>query len=841
MKGLAPPLARWFDERFPGGFSPIQKSALPHTLHAENTLILAPTGSGKTFAAFLSILSELATEAAVGSLPNAVLAVYVSPLRALDRDIHRNLAAPLSAVNESLPEKNRIRMEVRTGDTGIPERGRQQRKRPHLLLTTPESLSSLLSQTGWKDGFDARAVIVDEIHAFAESKRGSLLALTLERLEARSSHPLQRIGLSATAWPLEAVAALLCGDRPCAIAAAGIRRTHRLDIEGLPTESVLPPAGYSPFRVAHPIAELVQRANSSLVFCSTRSAVERLTLALRVLLPEEEDRIEAHHGSLDTQSRLRVETALAEGSLKAVVCSTSLELGVDFAAVDQVLLIGAPRGISRALQRLGRSGHRIGGIASGALVPLSLPDLLECIALRRAANSGRLDLLRVPQAPLDVLAQVLLGMSIERAWNLDEAYDLLRRAGPYRALTHADFDSVIDYLAGGGPVLGPYGTYGKILVADGQFKVASPKIARAYYQNLGTISDDFQVKIIARGNRKLGEVEEDFLASLQPGEAFVIGGRSVRVRNRQGGTALVEPAQGERVKTPRWMGGKMSLTAQLATEERQLRRDLRDAHDQGGEEQVASVLRREWDLSPQAARTAAIYVARQARAAATPVDSPVLVERLRRRRSVLILFHVVAGRAINRSLAWVLGHRIAARGSAVGNYDDHAFLVSIDARNEPSPDALRAAFDPANWLDDLQRAVESTDTLGRRFRGVAEIGQLIPRRTLQGPVPKRSSSWSASLLYTTLRQHQPDHPLVREAIREVLEDQLDADNARNEAARIHTTPWEVYDLPRPSPFALPLFAFFNRETLLAQDPDRALDDLVATMYEEWNEADVPAR
>lgn len=822
---LHPTLHAWFRARFPSGPSAIQREALPHTLAGRHTLILAPTGSGKTLAAFLSILSRLAEEAERG-LPNAVRAVYVSPLRSLSRDIERNLTAPLEAINATLPADRQIRLDVRTGDSTPQARSKLQRTRPHLLITTPESLTSILSQVGWHGGLRPFAVIVDEIHAFAESKRGSLLAITLERLEHHAGHPVQRLGLSATAAPVDAVAQLLCGDRPCQVAAVPLAKTHRLELAELPPALHLPAAGFNPYRIAAVVADHVTAARCSLIFTSTRSAAERLGLALKVLLPEHDEQIEVHHGSVDRDRRLAVESGLGEGTLKAVVCSSSLELGVDFAAVDQVLLIGAPRGVARAIQRLGRAGHRVDGVAQGSLVPLSLPDLLQCVALREAARQGRLEPLRPPRAPLDVLAQALLGLSLERDYPLDEAYDLIRRAGPYRDLPRTDFDAVIEYLAGGGKVLGPYGTFGKIVVQDGRFRVASRKVAQRYYLNIGTISDDFHVQVMARGNRRLGSVEEDFLTSLLPGEAFVIGGRSVRVKRLHQNTALVEPAEGERVRTPRWMGGRMSLTAGLACEELRLRRGLRQAPD------VAAYLAREWRVPPTLAQRLADYVARQQRLTNVPVDSPVQVERLRQGRSLLLLFHVVAGRGVNRSLAWVTGQRLGSRqgGSVVANFDDHSFLLSFDARRAPTDDALRAAFSPDNFREDLRTALSATATLGRKFRQIAETGQLLARRSVKGQIGKRTASWSGSLLYQTFLEHEPSHPLLREAVREALEDELDVDAAAREAARIHAEPWEFFANDQPSPFAIPLFATFNREVLLAQDPDQALDDIVEALY-----------
>ncbi len=836
-KRLHPLLQSWFSTTYPG-FSEIQKLALPHTLAGENTLILAPTGSGKTLAAFLSVLSKLAAVASQGQLKNAISAIYVSPLKALDNDIHRNLTPALEALNAQLPIGSRIRMEVRTGDTSTADRNRQSRLRPHLLLSTPETLSSLLSQSVWREGgFEPDAVVVDEIHSFAENKRGSLLALAMERIEHRLGRPVQRVGVSATAWPLEAMQRLLCGERPCAIAKVDIRRAHRLEIVPPKKGDWLPPAGYNSFRIAPVVADLVEKAKCTIAFVMTRSGVERLGLALRILLPEIDDEIAVHHGSVDRETRLEIEAGLKAGDWRAVVASSSLEMGVDFAAVDQVILVGTPRGVSIALQRLGRSGHRVDGIAQGSLVPLSLPDLLECVALREAAREGRLDALRIPNAPLDVLAQVLLGMSIEREWNFDEAFSVIKRAGPYLNLQREDFDSVLSYLSGQGKVLGPYGTYGKIEIHGQTFRVANKKTAREYYMNAGVISADYEMRIVSVKNRNLGAVEESFIAGLQPNEAFIMGGRPVRVARIHQNIAVVEPAQGETVKTPRWMGNKMPLTAQLAQEELRLRREMRDAFAHGGAQACASHLRSAYSVSDNVAERLGSFLERQSHATPIPTASPIIAERIITGKNMLLLVQIVAGRAVNRSLAWVAAARLGKDRSVVANFDDHSFLLSMDARIIVHEPELRAAFNPENWMQDLRRVLSTTETLGTSFRRIAEIGQLLARKNLRGNVSPRAATWNGSLLYKTLMAHEPDHPLVREAVREVLEDQCDAPNAFKETQRIFETPIEIYDLPRPSPFALPLFTAFNREVLISADPERALDDLVASIYGEWEVAD----
>jgi ATP-dependent Lhr-like helicase len=311
-----------------------------------------------------------------------------------------------------------------------------------------------------------------------------------------------------------------------------------------------------------------------------------------------------------------------------------------------------------------------------------------------------------------------------------------------------------------------------------------------------------------------------------------MGGKAVRVKRIHQNTAVVEPAQGENVKTPRWMGNKMALTTQLANEELRLRRQLRDAWLSGAEGCVR-MLKDEYKVSANVAGRIAQFLERHTKALPVPTDSPVLAERVITGRSMLVLVHVVGGRAVNRSLAWVCAARIAKGQSVVANFDDHSFLLALDARMSLTEETLHESFNPANWREELRATLSTTETLGTSFRRIAEIGQLLPRRTPRGDVPARSATWNGSLLYKTLLEHEPDHPLVREAVREVMEDQCDAARAYEEAQRIYGTPLEIYDLPRPSPFGLPLFTAFNREVLLASDPERALDDLVARIYGEW--------
>jgi ATP-dependent helicase Lhr and Lhr-like helicase len=414
-------------------------------------------------------------------------------------------------------------------------------------------------------------------------------------------------------------------------------------------------------------------------------------------------------------------------------------------------------------------------------------------------------------------------------------------AGPFQNLAREDFDDVLQYLAGFGKVLGPYGTYGKILIEGDKFRVANAKTAREYYMNAGVISNDFEMKVISSRNRHLGAVEEAFIAGLQPNEAFIMGGKPVRVARIHSNIAVVEPAKGEQVKTPRWMGNKMPLTSQLAQEELRLRRELSAVYQKDGAAGCTRYLQKNYAVDGNVASRIADFIRRQSNALPVPTDSPVLAERIVNGRNMLLLVHVVAGRAVNRSLAWVTGARLAKGQSVVANFDDHSFLLSLDARLEVDAAALHESFNPHNFAEDLRATLSTTETLGTSFRHIAEIGQLLPRRTLRGNVSARAATWNGSLLYKTLLEHEPNHPLVREAVREVMEDQCDVSQAAEEAARIYSSPIEIYDLPRPSPFGLPLFAAFNREVLVAPDPERALDNLVAAIYGEWGNETEAAR
>ena len=572
---LHPRVAKWFRRTY-ARFTPAQRLCIPAILDGRSVLLSSPTGSGKTLAGFLGIIDWLVRhEPSAGS----IYGIYISPLRSLTYDIQKNLTRPLQEMGlETL-----IRVGMRTGDTPARERAAIRRRPPHLLLTTPESLAILLCQPAYHPALAAcRFVVVDELHALAENKRGTHLSVSLERLErlrGPDAPPLCRVGLSATISPLEGMAGFLVGEgRPCVLARARTNRRALIEVYSPVRRDPYPPSGVTNGRVMHELAALVRSRRSVLIFTNVRSSAERLGLQLKAALPKLADKIEVHHSSLDRQVRLEVEDRLKNGELRAVVCSTSLEMGVDIGAIDLVVMISAPKGISRTLQRIGRSGHAIDRTSHGILVATNIIDLVECAVTARLARANELDPVRVPENAADVLAQHIVGLALEEPGiALDAVWDLVRAAWPYRRLTRTEFDRVVEYLEGGGRSLAQAytETFGKVRVEDGKLFVASPRVGREYLVNVGTITSEGLVDVTL-GRRRLGVVDENFIKGMTVGDVFVLGGRAVRLVEAAWQVARVEDAAGERPNVPAWAGSGRSLTSVLAREIARMRGGLDD-------------------------------------------------------------------------------------------------------------------------------------------------------------------------------------------------------------------------------------------------------------------------
>lgn len=838
LSALHPAVARWFRDRYPS-LSPAQRLAVPRLLARRTTLVCSPTGSGKTLAAFLAVFDALARARDAGDLPDGPLAVYVSPLRALGYDLAKNLQGPLDALGWDW-----VRVASRTGDTPSAERARQRRRPPHVLITTPESLTVLLSQPAWLAAFrSARFLVIDEVHALAENKRGSLLMVAAERLEeaVAPGPPLVRIGLSATISPLDEAGRFLAGpDRPCDLVTVTDARPARLEVFSPLHRSPYPRAGHTAARILDELGGLIRSRRTTLVFTNTRSGAESTGHRLRQALPDLADRIEVHHASLDRAIRLEVEDRLKRGELRAVVCSTSLELGIDIGTIDTVVMVSAPRGVARALQRIGRSGHSMGESSHGVLVATNVNDLAECAVTARGMARRELEPLRFPENPADVLAQHLVALAAAGPRRLDDAFALFRRSHPFARLTRARFDRIVAYLEGGGRSLeGNYRrSFGKIVCGpDGEFAAASPRVVRDFQQNVGTIVTETLVPVRA-GARTIGEVEESFLKGLRPGDVFVLQGRTYRLLEAGLLAARVVAAPSATPTVPRWNAGKMPLASGLADEIVRLRTALAGLLGPEPEHPEARAAAERWlvdaySLSAANARALTRHFQLQASVSIIPTDACVLVEVSPEGDIHHHVFHTLIGRAANDALSRILARRVQARcgGNALVTIDDYGFLLSLRPfQCLDSADAWRELFRPEGAEADLAAALADSPLVRWQFRGTAQTGLMVPRRVLGQDRGRRALQWNAEILFDVLRRHEPDHPLLEEAYNEATHRFLDFPRAHAFLATCQTRPWTLRTLPQPSPFAFGIHVSRIKETLTLEDSETTLERLYHEMF-----------
>jgi ATP-dependent Lhr-like helicase len=882
LDALHPRLSKWFRDRF-GKPTHAQEVTLPHVLAGRSVLLSSPTGSGKTLAGFLGVLDHLLRRLDEGPLPPGTVAVYVSPLRALTYDMQKNLAEPL---REMGLDKD-IRIGLRNSDTSSTERAKQKKNPAHILLTTPESLAILLPQDGHREALAAcRFVIVDELHALAENKRGSHLTLSLERLEEnvcscsvfRVPQPearrktangtranLIRIGLSATAAPLTELAHLLCGvDRECAIVEGRVERKRRVEVLSPLRREPYPPAGWTAQRVMQDLARLVQQKRSVIIFCNTRSGTESISLRLKHALPELADRIETHHSSLDRDVRLEVEDKLKAGELRAVVCSTSLELGIDIGAVDLVVMISTPKGISRAIQRIGRSGHSIHQESHGVLVATNVNDLMECVVCADMTRRTQLDDVRVLQKPYDVLAQHIVGLAMARRFTRDAAFDLVRRAWPYRDMSRAEFDRVLHYVMGGGRSLEKQyrDTFGKVIeIEGGVLATPSRKVERDYLVNIGTIASEGAVRVYL-GNRRIGEVEEGFVKGLNIGDLFVLAGRTVKLVETGVMEIKVEAADGRLPTVPSWNANKMPLTSGLASEVTKLRGEMarrsltksRTPSRENLDAKLSDWLVERFTISSTNADSIVKHCRNQLRFSTIPTEDLFLIEMFRepdddfyepepslmpprKGRGPLtakpdperchFFFHSLIGRAANDALSRIISHRLneLVGGNALVTIDDYGFLLTIRTLQELGLEEWRELFHANSAGEDLRVALHGSALAKWQFRGVAQTGLMVPRNLPGHERRLKQLRWSGEILFQVLSQHEPDHPLLEQAYREATHTFLDLPRAEAFLQRVQSMQWQFVEVPVVTPFSFGIYASRIKEGMMLEDPEEAIERL----------------
>jgi ATP-dependent Lhr-like helicase len=838
-----PAVAGWFEGRF-GQATEVQRQAWAVTARHEPALIAAPTGSGKTLAAFLAALNDLVTEGLAQGLSDEVHVLYVSPLKALSNDIQKNLQEPLEGIRARLAEQGYadvdIRDAVRTGDTSAFERARMRRSPPHILVTTPESLYILLtSDSGRTMLSGVRTVIVDELHAMAGSKRGVHLMLSLERLDelcrANARTVPVRIGLSATQKPIERMVAFLMGETAaaCNIIDTGHvrKRDLALELPKSPLESIMANEVWS--ELYDRLAELIQQHRTTLIFVNTRRLAERAARHLGERIGVEH--VTAHHGSLSKEHRLKAEQRLKSGELRALIATSSLELGIDIGDVDLVCQFGSPRSIAALLQRVGRSGHAVGAVPKGRLFPLSLDDLVECSALLDSVRREELDQIHVPDSPLDVLAQHIVAEVGSREWDAQALYELCRRAQPYHDLAREQFDQVVQMLAEGFSTRrGRRSAHIHYDAVNGRLR--GRKGARlTAVTNAGVIPDQFDYDVVlSPEGYRVGTIGEDFAFESIPGDIFQLGNTSYRIQKVETGKVYVEDARGQPPTLPFWFGEAPGRSEELSQSVSRLRATVSGLVEQGTDV-TEHWLVNELGLSAPAAQQLTQYLAASLAALTVlPTHEIIVFERFfDEAGDTHLVIHSPYGSRINK--AWGLSLR--KRFCRQFNFElqasalDDSIVLSLGPTHSFPLDEIRGYLKSASVQELLTQALLDAPMFGTRWRWSASIALALRRmRNGQRIAPQLQRMNAEDLLAVVFPDQLacaenlnggyreiPDHPLVQQAVHDCLHETMDVDGLVRLLQRIERGEVTIItrELTSPSPLA---------EAILGARPYAFLDD-----------------
>lgn len=795
---LPEPFQLWFESRT---WTPHdhQVAMLEAAEAGQHALLVAPTGGGKTLAGFLPSMID-----AVRSPSRGLHTLYISPLKALTVDVHRNLEQPIAEMG--LP----VRAETRTGDTPAGKRKRQRTQPPQFLMTTPESLALLLShRDASRILASLRCVIVDELHAFANSKRGDLLSLGLARLSSLAPG-CRRVGLSATvAWP-ESYRRWISPDaNPETVRVIKGLDGMSPDISILESRERLPWSGHMAIHALSEVYDRIRRADTTIVFVNTRAQAEIVFQHLW-RLNEDNLAIALHHGSLAAEQRRKVEAAMAGGTLRAVVATSSLDLGVDWAAVDLVVQIGAPKGVSRLVQRIGRSGHRLDRASRALLVPANRFEVLECRAALDAIHDGTLDGDPPSNGSLDVLAQHLMGMACSAPFLADEMYAEVRRAAPYADLARDDFDDTLRYVENGGYALGGYERYRRLKQTDdGGFDVASPRFARLYRLNVGTIVEAVTMRVKLKRGRVLGQVEEYFVQGLELGDTFVFSGEVLRFEGIRDTTVMVTRAKGAEPKVPAYAGGRLPLSTHLAS---RVRRTLAN--------------HREWAGLPAPVEE---WLQLQRFRSVLPGEQDLLVETFPRGGKQYLVAYCFEGRNAHQTLGMLLTRRMERAGLRPLGFVATDYVLAIWSLGTVSD--MDALFGQDMLGDDLEEWMAESAVLRRTFRNVAVIAGLIERRHPGQEKTGRQVTFNSDLIYKVLRTYEPNHILLRATWQDAARGFADLKRLADMLGRIQGKIVHRR-LQGVSPLAVPVLLEVGKEPIYGTAIDELLDSAARSLIDE---------
>ena len=807
LQALPPRFASWFEQR---GWSPRrhQLQMLEKARQGRHALLIAPTGGGKTLAGFLPSLVEI-SERGPANHPSGhgLHTLYISPLKALAVDVARNLMAPIAEMD--LP----VTVESRTGDTGVSKRQRQRKYPPDILLTTPEQLALFCAWEGSRSYFEnLRTVVIDEIHAIHASKRGDLLSLGLARLQA-CAPALRRVGLSATVNDPDMLRRWLAPGEMSDLVLGEPGAPPVVDV--LLSNGAVPWAGHTAQHAMAEVYDAIKGARTALIFVNTRWQAE---FAFQELWRLNDDNlpIALHHGSLAAEQRRKVEAAMARGELRAVVCTSTLDLGIDWGDVDLVIQLAAPKGSSRLVQRIGRANHRLDEPSRALLVPASRFEMLECQAAREAVAEGALDGDPKRTGSLDVLAQHVMGVACGDPFRADELYDEVRTSAPYAALTRADFDDVIAFVSTGGYALKTYDRFRRIVLGpDGRWRVRNAQTALRHRLNVGAITGPavLNVRLLRgrKGGRKIGEVEEGYIDILLPGDTFIFAGQVWAFQGVEGNDVLVTPAPNSQPKMPSWGGSKFSISDFLARRVRQL------ASNEAAWPRLPDDVQ-EW-LQIQKLRST------------IPAEDELLVETFPLSKRFHLCAYPFEGRLAHTTLCMLLTRRLERLGCGPIGFVASDYALAIWSMRPMGGLDMAELFDEDMLGDDLEAWLEESVMMRRAFKTCALVSGLIERRFPGEEKTGRQVTFSSDLIFDVLRRHQPDHLLLRCARADTAGGMVDVARlgqllSRIKGRIIHN------DLPKVSPFAVPILLTIGKESVPGASQEWVLEQAEAELIAE---------
>jgi ATP-dependent Lhr-like helicase len=800
-------LRGWFLER---GWTPypFQEQAWAAYGRGESGLIHVPTGAGKTYASYLGPLAEVAEGGRQG-----LQILYVTPLRAVSRDIELALRVPLEVLDAD------ITVESRTGDSSSSVRQRQRERLPEVLITTPESLSLLLANERSAELFAGlRSIIVDEWHELLSTKRGTQLELALARLR-RFAPGVRTWALSATLANLDAAARAVVGTHGTpTLLSADIERP--VEVCTLLPDHVdsFPWAGHLGFSMLEKVGAWLDPARSTLLFTNTRSQAERWYEGLRFARPEWEGLIALHHGSIDREERERVERGLKDGSVRIVVCTSSLDLGVDFGPVERVVQVGSPKGIARSLQRAGRSGHRPGETCHLLYVPTHALELVEMAAAREALQRGEVEP-RVPlRKPLDVLAQHLVTCAMGGGFTREALRAEVREATSYQDLTDEEFEWTLALVREGSSTLRAYPEFRRVVEHEGRFIVADARIARLHKLNIGTISSDATVQLRYWSGGRIGSVEESYVSRLRPGDTFLFAGKRLEFSRLKDMTAYVKPAKGKASQTPRWYGSRLPLSGSLAAA---VRRTLHAA--------------RHGDVTAEELAAAWPVLEAQSRLSRIPAAGTCLAETCETREGHHLFLYPFEGRLVHEGLAALLALRFTRLRKATFSLSVNDYGIEFLTPDAfPFEEALKPAlFTRDHLVQDILESVNLSELARRQFRDIARVAGLVLPGLPGARKSTRQVQASASLLYDVFLKYDPGNLLLVQARREVLEQHFEQSRLASTLERLERSPVELIPVRRPTPLGFPLVV----ERISASLSNESLLERVERLKERWQRED----